>query len=161
MAKAGTYAVGDVIQIRKGDKINIGIPEYCALQNSVSSDYVLTNKVITIGSIIKAEKRYARDTLVIGIAEVINNITGIAPTTENHLNKDIDKLISAVECIEKKLICSFDTSVFIGEWSITKIEPCNENGAICLVRISRKNRDGSVMNNFFRVYGNEKMNFAF
>ena len=48
MAKSGTYSVGDIIQIRKGDKLNIGIPEYCVLQNSVSYQYVLTKNIITI-----------------------------------------------------------------------------------------------------------------
>lgn len=161
MAKAGTYGVGDAIQIRKGDKFNIGIPEYCVLQNSVSAEYVLTNNVITIGTIMKAEKRYSRDTLYLTLAESISDITGIAPTPSNHLNKDIDGLITAIEKIEKKLTKSFDTAAFIGEWNITKIEPCNENGAICIVKIKKTNADGSVMNNFFRVYGNEKMNFTY
>lgn len=161
MAKAGTYSVGDLIQIRKGDKLNIGIPEYCVLQNSVSVDYVLTSNTITIGSIMKAEKRYSRDTLYLTLAESINDITGIAPTPSNHLNKDIDALINVIEKIEKKLTKSFDTAAFIGEWQITAIEPCNDNGAICLVKIKKHQPDGSVMNNFFRVYGNEKMNFAY
>jgi hypothetical protein len=161
MAKAGTFKVGDVFHIRKGDKLNIGIPEYCALQNSISPSYVLTKNLITIGSIVKAEKRYNRDTLYLKIVEDINEITGITPTTSNHLNKDVNDLVNAVEKIEKKLTKSFDTSLFIGEWNITKIERSNENGAVAVVYIKKINNDGSVMDNFFRVYGNEKMNFEY
>lgn len=160
MAKSGTYSVGDIISIRKGDKLNIGIPEYCVVQNSVSNDYVLTKNIITIGSILKAERRYGRDTLYLALVESVNNVTGIAPNNVNHLEKSIDNLISDIEKIEKKLTKSFDTAAFIGEWEITKIEACVENGAKACVHIKKSNPDGSVMNNFFRVYGNEKMNFA-
>ena len=159
MAKIGTYSVGDTIQIHKGDKFNIGIPEYCVLQNSVSSKYVLNKNIITIGSVIKAEKRYSRDTLYLAILENINTITGITPNNSNNLEKSVNSLINDIEKIEKKLINSFDTSSFIGDWEITKIEPTTENSAKAIVHIKKMNRDGSVMNNFFRIYGNEKMNF--
>lgn len=161
MAKSGTYSVGDIIQIRKGDKLNIGIPEYCVLQNSVSNNYTLTKNIITIGSILKAERRYSRDTLYLGLAETINSITGIAPNNVNHLEKTIDNVIADIEKIEKKLIKSFDTAAFIGEWEITKIEETADNNAKAIVSIRKSNPDGSVMNNSFRVYGNEKMNFAY
>lgn len=160
MAKSGTYSVGDIIQVRKGDKLNIGIPEYCVLQNSVSNEYVLTKNIITIGSILKAERRYGKDTLYLALVETVNTVTGIVPNNTNTLEKSVNNLINDIEKIEKKLTKSFDTAAFIGEWEITKIEACTENGAKALVHIRKSNADGSVMNNFFRVYGNEKMNFA-
>lgn len=155
------YCVGDLLEIRKGDKLNIGIPEYIVFPNSTSPSYVLTNNIIAIGSILKPEKRYTDDDLFLVITEAIHKASGISPSRNNNLGSSVQRLINDVNKIEKKIIRTFNSSAFIGEWRIDKIEPCRDNGAQCMVKMTKNNSDGSVMHNFIRVFGNERMQFRF
>ncbi len=103
---------GDIIRLEKGMRIYADIPESCYFENMPFSDKICHTD-ITIGNVYHRQTEVSKKELV---SSVFNKIKYLIPVTEEQVSGFVESLNLD---FSKK---SFDTSVFEGEYEVTRAE---------------------------------------